>query len=85
MAPPVVRNDAVAMLPEEQHLPIPVIRGQGPTMRKHDRLALSPILVVDLRAVFGRNRRPEGGVFLIAVNIFSRDSTEIPAICLTGP
>jgi hypothetical protein len=55
MPPPVVRDDAIAMLPKEQHLPVPVIRGQRPAMRKHDRLSLSPVLIVNLRAVFGRD------------------------------
>src|SRR5437879_13220255 len=52
---PVMRNDAIAMLPKEQHLRVPVVRGQRPTVREDDRLARSPILVVDLRAVFGSN------------------------------
>src|ERR1700676_4887035 len=55
MTSPVVRNDAIALLPEEQHLAVPVVRGQWPAMRKHDRLPLSPVLVIDLCTVFGRN------------------------------
>src|SRR5580700_5354808 len=55
MPPPVMRDDAIATLPEEQHLPIPIVRAQWPAMRKHDRLSLSPVLVENLRAVFGRD------------------------------
>src|SRR6266404_538440 len=54
--PPVMRDDAIAMLPKERHLPVPVVRGQWPAMRKHDRVSLSPALIVNLRAVFGRDR-----------------------------
>src|ERR1700736_2329353 len=52
MPPPVVRDDAIATLPEKQHLPVPVVRGQWPAMGKHDRLSFAPILVINLRAVF---------------------------------
>ena len=54
-APPVVCDDAITMLPKEQHLPVPVVRDLWSAMRKHDRLPLSPVLIVNLRAVFGRD------------------------------
>jgi hypothetical protein len=55
MPPPVMRDDAIAMLLKEQQLPVPVVRGQWPAVRKHDRLPFSPVLIVNLRAVFGRD------------------------------
>jgi hypothetical protein len=56
VAAPVVRDDAVALLREEQHLAVPVVRGQGPAVREDDGLARAPVLVEDLRAVLGRDR-----------------------------
>jgi hypothetical protein len=56
MAAPVMGDDAIAAIEEEQHLRVPVIRRQRPAMAKDDRLPLSPILVEDLDAVFGSNK-----------------------------
>src|SRR5882757_8394487 len=57
MAAPVVGYDAIAVLEEEQHLRVPVIRTQGPPMVEDDRLRVlrPPILVENLYAVFGGN------------------------------
>ncbi len=52
MPSPVMRNDAISALPEKQHLPVPVVCGQWPAVRKHDRLSFAPILIVNVRAVF---------------------------------
>jgi len=52
---PIVGDDAIAMLAEEQHLSIPVVRGERPAVTEHYRLSLSPVLVVNLRTVFGSN------------------------------
>ena len=57
VATPVVRNDAIAALPEEEHLPVPVVRRQRPSMRKNDRLPFAPILVENLRPVLRCYRR----------------------------
>jgi hypothetical protein len=51
MAAPVMGDDPIAVVKEEQHLRIPVVRRQGPTVAEHDRLALAPVLVKDLNAV----------------------------------
>src|SRR6266850_3347919 len=56
MASPVVCNHAIAVLKEEQHLRVPIIGRQRPAMRENNRLACSPVLVVDLRAVFRCDR-----------------------------
>jgi len=49
---PVGCDDSIAMLAEEHHLSVPVVRGERPTVAEHDGLALSPVLVVDLRPSF---------------------------------
>ena len=51
MAAPVVRDDAIAALAEEQHLPVPVVRAERPAMREHDRLSRAPVLVENLCSV----------------------------------
>ena len=53
---PVMGDDAVALLQEEQHLVVPVVGRQRPPMAEHDRLARAPVLVEDLRAVVGGDR-----------------------------
>jgi hypothetical protein len=44
-------DDPISVVKEEQHLRIPVVRRQRPTVAEHDRLALAPVLVKDLNAV----------------------------------
>jgi hypothetical protein len=56
MTSPVVRNNAIAQLAEMQHLPVPIVRAQRPTVRENDRLPRAPILVVNLCSVLRRNR-----------------------------
>lgn len=51
MAAPVMGDDPIAVVKEEQHLRIPVVRRQRPTVAEHDRLALAPVLVENLNAV----------------------------------
>src|SRR5207248_4956519 len=55
---PVMGDDAIAMIDEEHHLRVPVVARKRPPVRKNDRLpaAAAPILVVNLYAVFGRDR-----------------------------
>src|ERR1700722_16972539 len=54
---PIMRDDSVAALAEEKHLSIPIVRGQRPSVAEHYGLALSPVLVENLRPIFSRNRR----------------------------
>src|ERR1700739_812732 len=56
MSSPVMRDDAIAALAKEQHLPVPVVRAQRPPVAEHDRLPFSPILVINLSPVFCRYR-----------------------------
>src|SRR5579871_5757089 len=53
MSPPVMRNDAISLAQEEQHLRVPIVRAQRPAMVKHDWLPGTPILVENLGSVFG--------------------------------
>src|SRR6184192_1488018 len=56
MTTPVVGYDAIAVLEEEQHLGVPIIPRQWPTVAEYDGLTLAPVLVEDLNAVFGGDR-----------------------------
>jgi len=60
MPSPVVRDNAIAVLAEEQHLGVPVIRTERPTVAEDYRLSLSPVLVEDCRAIFGREKYHTG-------------------------
>src|SRR5213592_4634342 len=53
VASSVMGDDAIAVFEEEQHLRVPVIGRQRPTMAEDDGLSFAPILVVNLRSVFG--------------------------------
>src|SRR5207302_8854927 len=53
VAASVMSYDAIAVVEEEQHLRVPVVGRQWPTMAEHDRLTLAPVLVENLNAVFG--------------------------------
>jgi hypothetical protein len=63
MTAPVVGNDAIAVLEEEQHLSVPIIGRQRPAVAEHDGLPFAPVLVEDLDAVFGGDRT-HGGISL---------------------
>ena len=65
VAAPVMGHHAVAVLHEEQHLRVPVVRRQRPAVVEHDRLGVlgTPILVEDLDAVFGGDERHGCGSF----------------------
>src|SRR6266849_1772731 len=56
VAAAVMGDDSIAVIQEEQHLPVPVIGRQRPTMAEYDGLTRAPVLVIDCGAVFGRNR-----------------------------
>ena len=56
-------DDPVAVLEEKQHLAIPVVRAEGPAVVEDDRLALAPVLVEDLNAIFRGDRAHGFGSF----------------------
>src|SRR3954470_20770752 len=49
----VVSYDAIAVVKKEQHLRVPVVGRQWPTMAEDDGLTLAPVLVENLDAAFG--------------------------------
>ena len=53
VAAPVMGDDAIAVVQEEQHLRVPVVGRQRPAVAEHDRLPAAPVLVENLDAVFG--------------------------------
>src|SRR5258705_12446532 len=53
---PVVGDAAEAVRREEEHLRIPIIAAQRPTVAENNRLPRSPILEVNLCAIFGCDR-----------------------------
>src|SRR5580698_8767300 len=57
MTAPVMRNHAITMAQKEQHLRVPIVRRKRPAMAEHDGLPAAPILVENLGAVLGGDRR----------------------------
>ena len=51
MPAPVVGDDPVAVVQEEEHLGVPVVGRQWPAVAEHDGLSATPVLVEDLRAI----------------------------------
>jgi hypothetical protein len=45
VAATIMGDDAVAAVQKVQHLRVPVIGGQRPTVAEHDRLASAPVLI----------------------------------------
>src|SRR5581483_3928559 len=56
VAAAIVGDNPIPMIQEEQHLVIPIVRAQRPTVTEHNRLSGPPILVENCRAVFHRDR-----------------------------
>jgi hypothetical protein len=48
-----MRNHTIAVLRQKQHLDVPRVGTEWPAVTKHDGLTVAPVLVIDLRAVFG--------------------------------
>src|ERR1700716_2209162 len=73
MSPSVVSYDTIAVVEKEHHLRVPIIGRQRPAVTKDDGLTFAPVLVVNLRSVFGRNR---GHNALLVVATFSAFQTD---------
>src|SRR4029453_16455804 len=58
MSAPVVRDAAIAVSSKKHHLRVPRVGGQRPAVTEDDRLPGAPVLKVDLRPVFPRDRAP---------------------------
>src|SRR5262249_31360025 len=52
----VMGGAAVTAGGQGEHLVVPGVRAQRPSVAEDDRLALAPVLVIDLRTVFGGYR-----------------------------
>lgn len=59
MATTIMSNTAISMVAQEEHLVLPVIAVEWPSVRENDDLALwiTPVLVVDLGVIFGGDER----------------------------
>src|SRR3546814_767398 len=57
VAAPVMGDDAETAMEEEQHLRVPIIGRKRPAMAEHDGLTRTPVLVENLGAVLGCDRR----------------------------
>src|SRR5580658_8763109 len=57
MTPAIMSNYAITVLKEKQHLRIPIVRRERPSMVEDDRLAVAPILVIDLCSIFCSDER----------------------------
>src|SRR6478672_5830169 len=55
MTTTIVRHDAEAVLREKQHLAVPHVGAQRPSVREGYDWALAPVLVIDRRAIFHSN------------------------------
>ena len=49
----VVRNAAISAGGKEDHLVLPRVRAQGPTVAEDERLSFAPVLVINLSTIFG--------------------------------
>jgi hypothetical protein len=56
MSAPIDTYHAVAVVEEEQHLSVPVIGTERPSVVKNDGLPVSPVFVEDIDTVFGCDR-----------------------------
>src|ERR1019366_7348563 len=85
MATTVMGDAAIAVGCQEEHLSLPTIGIQRPAMAEHDWLSRAPVLVVDLRAVFRRNRTHcPASFFLCMCCRFDRPLDRKPGIAPTA-
>src|SRR5207245_9543491 len=56
MAAAIMGDASIAARSEIEHLVFKSIRGERPAVTENDGLSFAPIVVIDLRAVFGRDR-----------------------------
>jgi hypothetical protein len=57
-----MRDDAIALADEVEHLRVPVVRGQRPAVVEDDRLhgGLAPVFEIDVHTVLGGDVRGRG-------------------------
>jgi hypothetical protein len=56
VAAPVMRDDPVTMIEEEDQLGIPVVARKRPAVAEHDRLSFSPVRVENFSSVLRRHK-----------------------------
>src|SRR5467141_3099522 len=56
MAAPIVGDAAISAGGQIEHLVLESVRAERPAMAENDGLSTAPVLEIDLRAVFGRDR-----------------------------
>src|SRR6202453_3082895 len=71
MAAAVMRDDAIAVIEEEQHLRVPIVGRQRPAMAEYDRLTFPPILVENLHTVLGLNKHNVASIQMNVALIYS--------------
>src|SRR5438477_2843133 len=64
MAAPVMRDTAIAVGRQEEHLCFPVVGSERPAVAEDDGLPLAPVFVIDFRAVFGLEGTHGGSPYL---------------------
>src|SRR5688572_6944534 len=60
VAAPVMSDHAVALFDEVEHLRVPIVGAQWPSVMEENRLPGTPVFVEDLDAVFGGDRAHNG-------------------------
>jgi hypothetical protein len=71
MAAAIMGNAAIAARRQEEHLVFKGIRAERPIMAEDNRLSLTQIIVINLRAIFGRDRGHGVPSFVVARRIRS--------------
>ena len=72
VAAAVVRDDAVPVLGQEQHLAVPGVGVERPAVRERYDRPVAPVLVVDLGAILGGDRAHNAKPFLVPMSRLSR-------------
>ncbi len=91
VAAPVMRDHAVALLDEVEHLRVPIVGAERPAVMEDNRLTGTPVFVEDLDAVPGGDRAHGGiSVQLSALRrrwaVLNRQvSTQHDALCALRP
>ena len=56
MASSIMGDTAITALRQKEHLILECIRAQRPAVAEDNRLSLAPVVVIDLRSIFCRDR-----------------------------
>src|SRR4030095_1061093 len=86
---PVMGDDPIAMIQEEHHLGVPVIRAQRPAVAEDNRLSLTPVLVIDLRPIFCRDRTHTSSSYFSLIYTVglpkTSSATQLAAVAAAAP